>query len=153
MLYKDDLKGELHRFCELVVSKKLETIQNSLKDVQEGLTSETKSTAGDKHETGRAMLQIEREKIGERLRQAENMQKILRSIDPNETSERIGLGSLVHTTNNNFYIATPSGCFTLGQDEIYCISVKSPIGILLLGKQKGDFFEFNGVKSSILKVK
>jgi transcription elongation GreA/GreB family factor len=146
------LKKELFQFCEIFVSNKIETIKANLSNIQEALTSETKSSAGDKHETGRAMLQIEREKLGERLKVAEEMGNTLFSINQGEESIRIGLGSLVFTSNNNFYIAIPSGLYSNQVEKVYCISLQSPIGNLLFGKAKGDFFEFNGKRVDILSV-
>ena len=35
-----------------------------MKEIKEALFEEIKSSVGDKHETGRAMLQLEREKVG-----------------------------------------------------------------------------------------
>ena len=39
-------------------------MKKSILELQQSLDSETKSSAGDKHETGRAMLQIDLEKAG-----------------------------------------------------------------------------------------
>ena len=58
------IKEALHASCVGFVEDRLETIQKTIQDIQMSLTSETKSSAGDKHETGRAMLQLEREKAG-----------------------------------------------------------------------------------------
>ena len=56
------IKQELYKLCLEYVENRFQTIQNTIKEIQESLGSETKSSAGDKHETGRAMLQLEREK-------------------------------------------------------------------------------------------
>ena len=61
------IKLELYDFCLEFVDNRFQTIQNTIKEIQESLLSETKSSAGDKHETGRAMLQLEREKSGNQL--------------------------------------------------------------------------------------
>ena len=50
------------------VNNRLQTVQDTLfHSNQKALQSETKSSAGDKHETGRAMLQLEMEKAGQQL--------------------------------------------------------------------------------------
>ena len=152
MAYQKGLKFELFQFCETFASNKIKTIQANLGNIQEALTTETKSSAGDKHETGRAMLQIEREKLGERLRVSEEMLSVLFTINQSEKSTKIGLGSLVFTSNNNFYLAIPSGLYSNQVENVYCISLLSPIGSLLFGKGKGDFFEFNGKRVDILDV-
>lgn len=58
------LKEELYELCVDFVDSRLSTIQQTIESNQKALTSETKSSAGDKHETGRAMLQLEMEKAG-----------------------------------------------------------------------------------------
>ena len=59
-----DIKEQLYEFCRAYIDGRTIRINESIKSIQESLSSETKSSAGDKHETGRAMLQLEREKLG-----------------------------------------------------------------------------------------
>ena len=61
------IKENLYLQCVDFVENRFQTIQKTIDEIQESLTSETKSSAGDKHETGRAMLQLEREKAGNQL--------------------------------------------------------------------------------------
>jgi len=62
-----EIKQQLFNKCLDAIDSRFQTIQNTISEIQESLTSETKSSAGDKHETGRAMLQLEREKAGNQL--------------------------------------------------------------------------------------
>ena len=68
------LKESLFQQCEDFVNTRLQTIQIILSSHQKTLSPETKSSAGDKHETGRAMLQLEMEKAGQQLAAVEQMQ-------------------------------------------------------------------------------
>ena len=52
-----EIKEKLYTKCIQFIENRHQTIQNSISEIQESLLSETKSSAGDKHETGRAMLQ------------------------------------------------------------------------------------------------
>ena len=61
------LKETLFQQCEDFVNTRLQTIQTTISSHQKALSSETKSSAGDKNETGRAMLQLEMEKAGQQL--------------------------------------------------------------------------------------
>ena len=65
------LKESLFQQCEDFVNTRLQTIQIIISSHQKALSSETKSSAGDKHETGRAMLQLEMEKAGQQLARSE----------------------------------------------------------------------------------
>lgn len=60
-------KHILHFKCLEFIDNRFKTVQNTIQEIQESLLSEAKSSAGDKHETGRAMLQLEREKAGNQL--------------------------------------------------------------------------------------
>ena len=91
------LKEELYQLCLDYANQRLQNIEKTIQSNQKALTSETKSSAGDKHETGRAMLQLEIEKAGQQLGAIQQMKETLAKIDPSKTSEIISLGSLVKT--------------------------------------------------------
>ena len=68
-------------------------------------------------------------------------------------SNLIALGSIVRTDFENFYISISAGSYTVGSKKYYCISAQSPIGKLLLGKQRGDVISFNHRKITIIDLK
>ncbi len=136
------LKQELYKQCLEFVDNRFTTIQNTIKEIQESLTSETKSSAGDKHETGRAMLQLEREKAGNQLVEIEKIKTLLLKIEVKNSSKTIGLGSVVYTTQANYFIAISAGELENKNDKFYAISASTPIGKLLMGKTVGDEIEF-----------
>jgi len=145
------LKETLHKQCLEFVENRFRTINNSIDEVQSALMSETKSTAGDKHETGRAMLQLEREKLGKQLLEIEKLQEVLSKLDTSTSSKTIGFGSIVHTTQANYFIAISAGILEVNSKMYYAISSTTPIGLLLMGKQKGDSITFK-VEFTILEV-
>ena len=81
------LKKDLYAQCLKFVEDRYLKIHNQINEIQESLTSETKSSAGDKHETGRAMLQLEREKVGQQLAEVEKLKEGLSKIDVDKTSD------------------------------------------------------------------
>lgn len=135
------IKEELLNQCQEYVSQRLQRIQNTISDIQESLTSETKSTAGDKHETGRAMLQLEREKAGKQLAEVQKLQEVLAKITLSEANH-ICLGSLVVTTQNNYFISISVGQLIVNETPYFAIAPNSPIGNLLLGKVARDKIRF-----------
>lgn len=137
------IKGELLSYCESYAKDRIQRIQNNINSINDSLKSETKSSAGDKHETGRAMIQLEREKLGHQLYEAEKMRQILAGITKISNHANIGQGSLVLTTEGTYYISISAGAFKKGPAQIYCVSSLSPIGKNLLGKSEGHCFEFN----------
>ncbi|MGE5944767.1 MAG: 3-oxoacyl-ACP synthase, partial [Flavobacteriales bacterium] len=116
------LKETLYKYCSNFIETRFQTIQNTINEIQESLTSETKSSAGDKHETGRAMLQLEREKAGNQLADIQNLKASFSKIDISKTSEMIGLGNIVITSQNNYFIAISAGEFTVENEKYYAIS-------------------------------
>ncbi len=146
------LKKTLYDHCSSFIEIRLQTIQNTISDIQKSLTSETKSSAGDKHETGRAMLQLEREKAGSQLAEIQKMILSFSKIDVSKTSEIIGLGSLVITTQNNYFMAISAGELRFENDTYYAISPNTPIGQLLLGKKIGEEVVFKEQRFKIEKV-
>lgn len=146
------LKKELFQFCKSFVEQRLSRIQNQIHDIKVSLNSETKSSAGDKHETGRAMLQLEREKLGVQLSEAEKMNQVLAKVSLNTNTTHIALGSLVKTSKSNYFIAISSGEFISKNVSVFCISSQTPIGKLLLGKQRNDVITFNGQDIVITEI-
>lgn len=146
------MKEQAHKFCEDYIFGRLKRIKKNIEELNAALNSETKSSAGDKHETGRAMLQLEREKLGQQLLEAEKTAQVLHKVKALKESNTVVLGSLVQTTHAWYYIAISAGKFQLGNKDIYCISASTPIGKLLLGKEKQGSFVFNGIANKILEV-
>ncbi|ADY29088.1 3-oxoacyl-ACP synthase [Cellulophaga lytica] len=145
-------KEDLLEFCRNFINNRVSRIQSNITGVQDSLASETKSSAGDKHETGRAMLQLEREKLGAQLLEAEKMQQLLSKVNIAKSTTLVGLGSVVYTEKSNYFIAISAGEFVQNKNKFYCISANTPIGKLLLGKSATDSFVFNGTTIKIIKV-
>jgi len=139
-----NIKQQLYNHCQEFVNQKLETIQKTILSNKEALNSETKSSAGDKHETGRAMLQLEMEKAGQQLKVVQQMQEKISRIDV-DTKNSIGcLGSLITTNSHNYYLAISIGKVVIDSEDYFIISSSSPIGKLLLGKTENEEIQFNG---------
>jgi hypothetical protein len=149
---KFELKKLLYNYCESFLKRKLTNYQNQKKELFESLESETKSSAGDKHETGRAMIQLEIEKLGNQIREAEKEHTFLKKNNNKIISSNIQIGTIVKTKKNIFYVMISAGIFKYKSKKIYCISQKSPIGALLIGKKVNDNFIFNNEKIEILNI-
>ena len=139
----NQIKKELYKACQVFVTKKHQTIKNTIASNKKALLSETKSSAGDKHETGRAMLQLEMEKAGQQLVEVQILKETLAKIDVNKPSNLVCLGSVVYTSKANYFIAISTGKITIDNTDYYAISPNSPIGKEMLGKKKGDTIQFN----------
>jgi hypothetical protein len=147
-----EIKDELRKFCESFAEERIFRIRNTIDSINASLESETKSSAGDKHETGRAMIQLEREKLGYQLSEAEKMRQVLARINTVANPIKVVQGSLVVTTGSAYYISISAGAFKKGSTLIYCVSSLSPIGKTLLGKFEGQCFDFNQKTICIEKI-
>ena len=127
-------------------------LKGEIEKIKESLQSETKSTAGDKHETGRAMLQLEREQLGLQLLEVEKTLAVLKRIRPEEKNHRAVLGSLVKTDMATYFLSISAGRVLVDRVTVLCISPAAPVGQLLLGKGKGDTFVFRGKKTTIMDI-
>ena len=74
-----------------------------INEVKESSNSESKSSAGDKHETSKAMMQLEIEKLGTQLKEAELKLLEFDKINFNMNFQCIEQGSLVETNRGYFY--------------------------------------------------
>ncbi len=150
--FNHKIKSELLNQCLSYVNQRQERILDTISDIQESLTSETKSTAGDKHETGRAMLQLEREKAGVQLAEVKKLQEIVNKIDTSPSSAVIRLGSLVETSQERYFLSISIGKLMIGDQTYFAIAANTPIGKLLLGKKVDDRIHFNGKDFKITKI-
>ncbi|WP_299156358.1 3-oxoacyl-ACP synthase [uncultured Tenacibaculum sp.] len=147
-----NIKEELFKKCVAYVNKRMETVEEIISSNKKALQSETKSSAGDKHETGRAMLQLEMEKASQQLSGIERMKETLSKINLERTSQLAHLGNIIVTDKNLYFLSISSGQHVIANKTYFSVSVSSPIGRLLLGKKTGDFFVFNGNKQTIKEI-
>ncbi len=145
-------KINLHHALIAEVEKRNNNLLASLNDALDSTANETKSTAGDKHETGRAMAQLEQEKIGSQLTEIGKLKEVLFRINPEKSSIKIELGSLVETSTGIFFISIGIGAFTFEGKSVFCITPMAPVCQQLLGKQAGDTIEWQGKKIAITSV-
>ena len=146
------MKQELYQYCISFVEERIRRFSSAIASAQEGANKQTKSSAGDKHETGKAMAQLETENNSKHLAEAKKLMSVLSQIDPDESDEIIGLGSAVTTTLGNFYIAISAGKENLAGKSWMFVSGASPLGQNLLGKKVGESFLINGKEQHVLTV-
>jgi transcription elongation GreA/GreB family factor len=147
-----NLKEQLFLECKDFISKKRLVIENVISEIETSLQSETKSSAGDKHETERAMLQLEREKVGHQLAEINKQEELLSKIDISQTNAIVGLGSVVITTEASYFIAIGVGEIKVDNQKFYVVSSKAPISQVLLGKGAGENLVFRDRKFKIINL-
>lgn len=134
------------------LSSKLAALHVTLQDLAFSVANETKSTAGDKYETARAMLQIEQDQVRHQIQDLNSQMTVLHSINPTQSSKQIVLGSLVETQDSYYYLSTGLGRISVEGKTVFALSMQSPLGASLKSLVKGNQIEMNGKKISIVDV-
>jgi len=148
----DNIKEELYKLCIDYVQKRINEARQAIEDAQDAADEETKSSAGDKYETGREMMQQEADRNQAQLNEANKLMVQLSSISYNTSSALANPGSLVDTNFGKFFIAISAGTLNLGSQTYHAVSPASPIGLKLSGKKAGDEFDLNGRAYRVEKV-
>lgn len=146
------IKTAVYHHCESYLRQKAKGYLSQDQSLLESLDSEGKSSAGDKHETFRAMIQLEREKLAQQRERNDQDIKTLDALKNKTTTVHIAPGALVNTSLASYFLAVPADAFSHNDKKIYCISPQSPIGQLLLGKKAGESFSFRGNSIKVLEV-
>lgn len=127
-----------------LVDDRLAALLRSISETRASFTSDTKSSAGDKHEVGRAMVQQELDKQEAQYAQLLTLQRDLQRIPMDRTFAKAAFGSLVTTDQGIYFIAIGLGPVQVAGNTCYAISLASPIGQALKARAAGDTVTFNG---------
>jgi hypothetical protein len=126
------------------LSAKIATAESALVSAKSARDNETKSSAGDKYETGRELMQFEMDKQTGQLNQLKLLQGELAKINLKLPLQQAGFGSLIFTNQGNYLLSVSLGNVVLDNTSYYALSLVSPLGKMLLGKSVGDSFTFQG---------
>lgn len=132
------IKEQIFNTCLHIITEKINTVDTALKELKETGAGETKSTAGDKHETALAMIQIEQENKRKQLREFQLQKAELLKIDPSIISTKAVRGSIIYTDSGIFFISISLGKLMVNSLQIICLSAVSPLGQKLYGCVAGD---------------
>lgn len=148
----NSIKEKLYKACEAYVEERIKRIEAAMAGLESDLENETKSSAGDKYETGREMINLEINKLAEQLQQFKNLRNTLNVAKSRTNNGSAQLGTAVKTNMANYFIAIPADRIIVDGDEYFAIGANSPIAQLLLHKKAGEKITFNGKSAEILEV-
>jgi len=144
-------KTALHKRAQEIILNRVNELFAQFNEIREEQSSNTKSTAGDKHDTEREMVQAELNNYSRQIQAQKQNLNSLKSIDPTR-KQKVEQGALVQTENGWFYLSIPLGKIDFDGEKVWLISLASPMGQALNGKKTGEKFELNGVEKEILDV-
>ncbi|MBT8319360.1 MAG: GreA/GreB family elongation factor [Gramella sp.] len=145
-------RSELIKACRDYLQTRIHIVKNAMEGLKDDLENESKSSAGDKFETGREMINIEWNKLSVQLNEYDRLNHILHRIEDHKPSENVVLGSLVFTDKANYFLSIPAGEIIAGKHKFYAIGILAPIAQLLIGKKAGEKINFNGREFKILEI-
>lgn len=146
------IKEALYQRCNQQIEEKMALAQHGMNEAQNSANNETKSSAGDKYETGRAMMHLEKEKYARQLAHAIQLKEQLSNLNPQLSNAQVEFGALVHTSKGQFYISVGLGKLSVDGQQYFAMSFASPIIQAIKGLKKGDTSLFRGQKIDILEV-
>lgn len=126
------------------LNSKLKQLNTDIVSLRDSRNNDTKSSAGDKYETGREMAQIELNKLEIQLAKTKELLQELEKINPATECKRVEFGALVMSNQENYFISIPYGKIIHENITYYAISAASPMGAALLRKVPGESVGFNG---------
>jgi hypothetical protein len=147
-----EIKSALLEHCRHYVKERINTAESALADNRAGLEDDSKSSAGDKYETSREIVQQEVIRNELLLTEAVSMDVVLSKINIDQKFTSIQNGSLAITNNGSFFFAIAVGKVHLDKKDYFVISINSPLGQAFKDKQAGDKIVFNGKNYQIKEV-
>lgn len=129
-----------------LISDKIGLFRNTLNDLKESSSNETKSTAGDKHETALAMLQIEQKNVSQQLKEVLDQKIMFDLINPTVVKPEVTRGSLIKTNKGYLFLSLALGKIIVDGIMIIAISPQSPLGQRLIGLKVNDTAEIKGIE-------
>ncbi|MDZ7900242.1 MAG: GreA/GreB family elongation factor [Arcicella sp.] len=143
------MKKKLIEYVKNHLDQRIQNSMAAMQAAQESANSESKSSAGDKYETSRAMGHLDREMHGRMYQQAQQERQIVERLDDTITYKKGALGAFMKTSMGDFFLSVSIGQVEIDGQKVMIISPQSPIGALLMGKIVGDSFEFRGNKAVV----
>ena len=146
------MKSEVLIYVKTYLDQRMQTSLDAMNAAQESANGESKSSAGDKYETSRAMGHLDRDMHARMYQQTREERKLIERIDESIIFKKGALGAFISTSMGDFFLSVSIGQVKIDEKSIMIISPQSPIGALLMGKMVGDNFSFRGKEAEILAI-
>lgn len=143
-------KQELLNIIKTKITDKIQNFEHLIAETRAS-SNDTKSSMGDKYETGREMLQQEINNLQRQLNESLNQLSVIQKIST-EPSDKVQNGALVKTDKGIFYIAASVGEIMSGNQKIMAISAESPLAKAMLGKKSEEEFTINNIHQKIVNI-
>ena len=137
-----------------VINQKLadknQYLQNLI-DETRASNNDTKSSMGDKYETGREMLQQEINNLQVQLNEVLKQQNFVKTILI-KSCDKVEKGAIVTTDKGQFFISVSVGEIKIDKEKLICISLESPLAIAMMDKKVDEKFSINNIHQTIKSI-
>lgn len=147
-----NFKEALYDACVKAVESRIQHAEEALAQARDASRDETKSSAGDKYETTREMMQQDIDRNSTQLYEAKKLSFQLEQCRDAEIDDTVVPGALVKTSKAWMYIAVSIGKLQIGEYSVFVVSPASPVGQALIGRSCGSAFTINGIDQTIESV-
>ena len=145
-------KQHVYDACLQNIQAKIDATAEALVEAMDAGNGESKSSAGDKHETAKAMMQIEQEKLSTQLDELEKQQEELKKIDLHLQTDYVAKGNLVYTNQGYLFVGIGLGRLKVNDHVVFVVSPSSPLGKKIIGLKQKERLDVNGLVYEIRKI-
>lgn len=134
------------------LNNQIQIIQKHIADLATDVQNDAKSSAGDKHETGLAMMHLEQEKLNAKLSELINMLQQAQKLPEEKQMDKVTLGSVIKTDKAIFYVSVAIPTLKVQNQTVICISPVAPLMQVLQNGKQGDEIVFNKISYQIQQI-
>lgn len=145
-------KNQVVEEIEAELKFKISALQTEISSLQQEKGEETKSSAGDKFETSREMMNQSINRLEGSLQQQKKQLQQLQELKTIKQTKKISVGSFVSTKKTNFLFGLAFGKVNSHKGNIFALSLNSPLGKLFFDKEVGDTVTMNQTSYTIKSI-
>ncbi len=145
------IKKELFEKCVAHQQQMVSNAKEAMLHAQESANEEPGSM-GDKFESFREQLHLDRDMFAKQLKEAMSGFAILKQLHVEKTYDQVQAGCVVVTQNQTYFIAISIGALKVKGQQVFVISTQSPLYLVMAGKKKNETFVFRDQTNTIIDV-
>ena len=149
---KIKFKTLLKNICIDVFKKRIAAAEFVVQQAQDSANSDEKSSAGDKHETGRAHGQNDREMNERQLSEAKRELQLAESINADKIYDSFVKGAVAICGEEIYFMSVGLGKTEIEHKKVFLISPDAPLSKLMFEKKSGDKIVFNEKEFLLMEV-
>jgi hypothetical protein len=146
------MKNQIIQHYNQYLNDRIKSLREMIVALTEDSKNDAKGSAGDKHETGLAMMHLEQEKLNQKLAEVLATQHKFLKNDYTVASNQVVLGSLVQANDTFFLMAVALPKIEVEGKTVFGMSPQSPLGELFMGRKINESITFNSKNYSIISI-